>query len=93
MKAYFLRHKKLHLWLLADLGLLAAFWLCRSSRPVMTLLATGAAAVRRAETGPDARRRGARLCVDAQFFHCPAAGFWLVRQIMQKGSVFPRVLC
>lgn len=48
MKAYFLRHKKLHLWLLADLGLLAAFWLCRSSRPVMTLLATGAAAVRRA---------------------------------------------
>lgn len=39
MKAFFLRHKKLHIWLLADLGLLAAFWLCRGSRAWMNALA------------------------------------------------------
>lgn len=47
MKAFFLRNRKLHIWLLADLGLLAAFWLCRSSRGVMTFLASGATSVRR----------------------------------------------
>ena len=39
MKAFFLRHKKLHIWLLADLVLLAAFWLTRSSRAWMNGLA------------------------------------------------------
>lgn len=39
MKAFFLRHKKLHIWLLADLGLLAAFWLCRGNRAWMNALA------------------------------------------------------
>jgi len=47
MKKFFETHKKLHIWLLADLALLAAFWLCRSSRSIMTVLADGAAAVRR----------------------------------------------
>ena len=48
MKAFFLRHRKLHIWLLADLALLAIFWLCRSSRPVMTALAGAMGTVRRA---------------------------------------------
>ena len=39
MKDFFLRHKKLHIWLLADLGLLAAFWLCRGQRTWMNALA------------------------------------------------------
>jgi hypothetical protein len=39
MKAFFLKHKKLHIWLLADLGLLAAFWLCRGNRAWMNALA------------------------------------------------------
>lgn len=39
MKAFFLRHKKLHIWLLVDLGLLAAFWLCRGNRAWMNALA------------------------------------------------------
>lgn len=39
MKAFFFRHKKLHIWLLADLGLLAAFWLCRGNRAWMNALA------------------------------------------------------
>lgn len=47
MKAFFLRHRKLHLWLLADLVLLAAFFLCRSHAGIMTALASGATAVRR----------------------------------------------
>lgn len=47
MKSFFLRHQKLHLWLLADICLLAAFWLCRSSRPAMTVLAGAASAVSR----------------------------------------------
>ena len=47
MKAFFLRHRKLHLWLLADLVLLAAFFLCRSPAGIMTALASGATAVRR----------------------------------------------
>ena len=46
MKAFFLRHRKLHLWLLADLVLLAAFFLCRSHAGIMTALASGATAVR-----------------------------------------------
>ena len=44
MKAFFKAHRKLHIWLLADLCLLAAFWLCRGSRTVMTAL-SGAATV------------------------------------------------
>lgn len=39
MKSFFLRHKKLHIWLLADIGLLAAFWLTRSNRTWMNALA------------------------------------------------------
>lgn len=39
MKAFFLKHKKLHIWLLADLGLLAAFWLTRRHRAWMNALA------------------------------------------------------
>lgn len=39
MRAFFLRHKKLHIWLLADLGLLAAFWICRGRRAWMNALA------------------------------------------------------
>ena len=35
MKNFFLQHKKLHLWLLADLVLLALFALLRESRAVM----------------------------------------------------------
>ena len=35
MKNFFLRHKKLHLWLLADLVLLALFVLLRGSRAAM----------------------------------------------------------
>ena len=48
MKAFFKAHRKLHIWLLADLCLLAAFWLCRGSRPVMTALSGVATAVGRA---------------------------------------------
>lgn len=39
MKQRFLDHKKLHIWLLADLCLLAAFWLARNDRALMTTLA------------------------------------------------------
>jgi hypothetical protein len=39
MKAFFRNHKKLHIWLLADLCLLAAFWLCRGNRAWMNALA------------------------------------------------------
>ncbi len=39
MKAFFLKHRKLHIWLLADLCLLAAFWLCRGNRAWMNALA------------------------------------------------------
>jgi len=39
MKAFFLKHKKLYIWLLADLGLLAAFFLSRSNRVWMNALA------------------------------------------------------
>ena len=35
MKNFFLQHKKLHIWLLADLGLLALFALLRESRAAM----------------------------------------------------------
>ena len=47
MKAFFLRHKKLHLWLLADGVLLAAFLSLRGNRPAMTVLAAAMGAVRR----------------------------------------------
>ena len=39
MKHFFQQHKKLHLWLLADLCLLAAFWLCRGQQAWMNALA------------------------------------------------------
>lgn len=39
MKAFFLRHKKLHLWLLAELALLAAFFALRGDRTLMNALA------------------------------------------------------
>ena len=32
-------YKKLHIWLLADLCLLAAYWLCRGNRGWMNTLA------------------------------------------------------
>ncbi len=48
MRAWSRRHRALHIWLLADLALLAAFWLARSSRAVMTVLADGASAFRAA---------------------------------------------
>ena len=35
MKAFFLRYKKLHLWLLANTSLLAAFFALRNFRTVM----------------------------------------------------------
>lgn len=47
LKAFFLRHKKLHLWLLADGCLLAAFLALRESRGAMTALADVMGAVRR----------------------------------------------
>ena len=39
MKAFFLRHKKLHIWLLLDLAALAAYWLFRGNRAWMNALA------------------------------------------------------
>lgn len=47
MKDFFLRHKKLHLWLLADLCLLAAFLVLRENRTAMTALSKVMGAVRR----------------------------------------------
>ncbi len=41
MKVLLLRHKKLHLWLLADLAFLAAFLLARRSRAAMNALTEG----------------------------------------------------
>ena len=41
MKAFLLKHKKLHLWLLVDLVLLAAYFLCRPNRKWMNALAAG----------------------------------------------------
>ena len=38
LKAFFLRHKKLHIWLLADCTLLAAFFAIRGHRSWMTRL-------------------------------------------------------
>ena len=46
MKAFFLSHKKLHLWLLADLALLAVFLLLRPVRPAMEVLVKAMARVR-----------------------------------------------
>jgi len=48
LKAFFLRHRTLHLWLLADVCLLAAFWICQRIPPVICALADGSAAVRQA---------------------------------------------
>ncbi len=38
MKSFFAQYKKLHIWLLTGLGLLAAFWLCRGNRGWMNAL-------------------------------------------------------
>lgn len=54
MKTFFLKHKKLHIWLLADLCLLAAFFLTRGNRAWMNALAGHV-------TGPLKRAVG-RLC-------------------------------
>ena len=35
---FFKSHQKLHIWLLADLGLLAAFWIAREHRDWMNAL-------------------------------------------------------
>ena len=48
LKALFLRHPRLHLWLLADLLALAVFFFLRPFRGVMTALAGAMAALRRA---------------------------------------------
>lgn len=39
MRKFWNEHLRLHRWLLADLGLLAAFWLCRGNRAWMNALA------------------------------------------------------
>ena len=39
MKAFFCKYRKLHIWLLASLGLIAAWWFGRHCRPVMNFLA------------------------------------------------------
>ena len=39
MKAFFNRYKKLHIWLLVSIGLVAAWWFGRHCRPVMNVLA------------------------------------------------------
>ena len=54
LKTFFLHFKKLHIWFLTDLLLLAAFWLFRSCRPLMNALADHI-------TGP-LRRAVGRLC-------------------------------
>jgi hypothetical protein len=49
MRQFFKRHQKLHIWLLMDLALLAAYWLARESRPLMNALAAhGTVPLRRA---------------------------------------------
>ena len=50
----FMRHRGLHIWLLVDVALLAAFWLCRGNRAWMNALAEHC-------TGP-LRRAVGRLC-------------------------------
>lgn len=39
MKKFFEENRRLHIWLLTDFGLLAAFWLCRGNRAWMNALA------------------------------------------------------
>ena len=39
MKAFFLRHKKLHIWLICDLLALVLFYLLRPNRSLMNFLA------------------------------------------------------
>ena len=48
MRAFWKRHRRVHLWLAADLTALAVFWLCRGCSPVMGALASAATALRRA---------------------------------------------
>ena len=54
MKYFFLRHKKLHIWLLADLGFLAAYLLLRGNRGLINALTDHV-------TGP-LRRAVGRVC-------------------------------
>ena len=51
MKAFFKRHRKLHIWILVDLGLLVAFWLTRGPRVWMNALADQATNPLRAALG------------------------------------------
>ena len=74
MKVLLLRHKKLHLWLLADLAFLAAFLLARRSRGAMNALTEGF-------TNPLRRALGAVLRgydVDGNAIEVSARG-WLAR--------------
>ncbi|MBP3485579.1 MAG: DUF3810 domain-containing protein [Oscillospiraceae bacterium] len=52
-------YKKLHIWLLADLGLLAAYWLCRGNRAWMNALA--------AHVTAPLRRAIGRICYRVDF--------------------------
>lgn len=54
MKGFFLKHKKLHIWLLADVGALLAYFLLRGNRGLMNALADHV-------TGPFRRGIG-RVC-------------------------------
>lgn len=59
MKEFFLHHKKLHLWLLAELALLAAFGLVRGDRALMNALAS--------QVTVPLRRAIGRLCYRVDF--------------------------
>lgn len=56
---FFKTYKKLHIWLLADLGLLAAYWLCRGNRAWMNALA--------AHVTAPLRRAIGRICYRVDF--------------------------
>ena len=99
MKVLLLRHKKLHLWLLADLAFLAAFLLARQSRGAMNALTEGF-------TNPLRRMLG-RLCECVPFsvaeglYVLAALGFLVflvlgvravVRSRHRSGTVYALVL-
>ena len=99
MKALLLRHKKLHLWLLANLALLSAFLLARRSRGAMNALTEGF-------TNPLRRMLG-RLCECVPFsvaeglYVLAAMGFLaflvlgvraVVRSRHRSGTVYALVL-
>lgn len=70
MRAWIVRHKKLHIWLLVDLLLLAAFWLFRGNRIWMNALAEGF-------TGP-LRQAVGRLCYRTEISIMEVLGVLLV---------------